>query len=463
MTPYVVFLGAFVLVQIGVGVWVGRRVRDTSEFFVAGRRLPARLVFATFLAANIGAGSTVGAASLGYSLGLSAWWWNASAGLGSLVLAAWAGPRLWALAREHGFLTLGDFLEWRFGRSVRGIAGAVLWVATLWILAAQLIGASSILQAVAGLPREAGAVVGGLVMVTYFVAGGLLSSAWVNLVQLAVLLFGFAVALPIALHVVGGWAGLHAAGAAASPSRFDLMGTGWWWLTTAATLVPSFIVSPGLVQKAYGAASARAVRVGVGINGLALLVFALFPALLGMIAHARHPGLPSPDLALPTLLAHDLPSLVGAVALAAVFAAEVSSADAVLFMLATSLSQDLYRRFVAPAAPDGRVLLVARLAAVAGGVGAIFIALAMPTVVSSLLVFYSLLTVLLFVPVVAGLAVSRAGTRDALVSMVAGTLVLGTAHVVTEGAGIAGWKPPTLGLAAAVSAFVISLMTRRTA
>ena len=376
-------------------------------------------MFATFLAANIGAGSTVGAASLGYSLGLSAWWWNASAGLGSLVLAAWAGPRLWALAREHGFLTLGDFLDWRFGRSVRGIASAVLWIATLWILAAQLIGASSILQAVAGLPRETGAIVGGLVMVTYFVAGGLLSSAWVNLVQLAVLLCGFGIALPLALHGIGGWAGLRGAEGAAPAARFELMGAGWWWLTTAATLVPSFIVSPGLVQKAYGASSARAVRLGVGINGLALLVFALFPALLGMIAHAWHPALPSPDLALPTLLARDAPPEVGAVALAAVFAAEVSSADAVLFMLATSLSQDLYRRFIAPAASDARVLLVARSTAVVGGAAAILIALVMPTVVSSLLVFYSLLTVLLFVPVVAGLALPQAGTREALVSMAA--------------------------------------------
>jgi solute:Na+ symporter, SSS family len=461
MTPYVALLGLFVAVQIGVGVWVGRRVRGTLDFFVAGRRLSTRLIFATFLAANVGAGSTVGAASLGYSIGLSAWWWNASAGLGSLVLAAWAGPRLWRLASDHGFLTLGDFLEWRYGRAVRGIATSVLWVATLWILAAQLIGASSILQAVAGLPRWAGAGVGGLVMVVYFVAGGLLSSAWVNIVQLTVLLSGFAVALPLALHGVGGWSGLEAAEAGAPSSRFALMGPDWWWLTTAATLVPSFIVSPGLVQKAYGASSEHAVRVGVAANGVALLIFALFPAVLGMIAHGLHPALPSADLALPTLLARDLPPLVGAVALAAVFAAEVSSADAVLFMLATSLSQDLYRRFIAPTSADGRVLLVARGAAVVGGVAGIAIALVMPTVVNSLLVFYSLLTVLLFVPVVAGLAVPGAGSREALASMSAGGVTLVGIHLATAGAGVWGWKPATAGLVAAALAFLLAAATRR--
>ena len=37
-----------------------------------------------------------------------------------------------------------------------------------------------------------------------------------------------------------------------------------------------------------------------------------------------------------------LPPAVGALALAAVFSAEISTADAVLFMLATSGSRDLY-------------------------------------------------------------------------------------------------------------------------
>ena len=44
------------------GVWIGRRVRGSSDFFVAGRSLSAPLLFSTVLAANIGAGTTIGAA-----------------------------------------------------------------------------------------------------------------------------------------------------------------------------------------------------------------------------------------------------------------------------------------------------------------------------------------------------------------------------------------------------------------
>src|SRR4030095_188781 len=112
----------------------------------------------------------------------------------------------------------------------------------------------------------------------------------------------------------------------------------------------------------------RSVRIGVGVNALVLFLFAGIPPLLGMIAHVRHPALPLNDLALPTLLMTDLPFWVGAVALAAIFSAEVSAADALLFMLATSFSQDVYKRFVNPAADDRQLLRCARGAAVAGGV-----------------------------------------------------------------------------------------------
>jgi SSS family solute:Na+ symporter len=462
VTPHLVLLTVFVALQIAVGLWIARRVRSASDFFVAGRGLPAPLVFATFLAANIGAGSTVGAASLGYRLGLGAWWWNASAGIGSLVLALWVGPRLWRLAKDHGFLTFGDFLEWRYGPRARGAASALLWCISLAILAGQLLGASSILQVVLGLPRWVGAFVGGLVVVTYFVAGGLLSSAWVNLVQLTVKLTGFLLAVVMTLSMTGGWAGLTAT--TGLPSTFgQFTGPSHVWLQYVVLLVPAFIVSPGLVQKAYGAESARAVRIGVGLNGLGLIVFAIAPVVLGMAARARHPGLTDVNLALPTLLAVDLPPFVGALTMAAVLSAEISAADAVLFMLSTSFSQDLYRRFLVPDASDVMVVTVARRAAVVAGVIGVALALVIPTVVDALKIFYGLLTVALFVPVMAAMASTRGGEPEALASMAAGVLMWGAVRLSSGATGPAGMPPETLGLMAAALAFGATLIVRRPA
>ena len=78
-------LALLLLYAVGLtafGVWVGRRVRGSGDFFVAGRPLSAPLLFSTVLAANIGAGTTVGATGQAYIDGVSGWWWNGAAGLG---------------------------------------------------------------------------------------------------------------------------------------------------------------------------------------------------------------------------------------------------------------------------------------------------------------------------------------------------------------------------------------------
>jgi SSS family solute:Na+ symporter len=463
MNLHLVILIAYSVVLILFGLWVGRLVRGTSDFFVAGRSLGPGLLLATVMAANIGAGTTVGAASLGYQFGLSAWWWVGSAAIGTFFLAFWVGPRIYRFAAQHGFYTVGDFLEHRYGTLVRGVMTALLWVGTPAILAGQLVALSVVLEVVAGVPRVPGLLLGGLVTTTYFTAGGLRGSAWINLVQLVVLVIGFALAVALALSVVGGWTGVAAEGPSISEDYLNFWhggGAGW---TLLALLMPNFIISPGLLQKVYGARDTRAIRLGVGLCGAALLVFAFAPAVLGMVARLQHPEPINPDHALPSLLVSDLPILVGAIGLGALFVADISSADAILFMLATSMSQDLYRRFVNPDAPDRRVLFVARVAAVAGGVLAVGMAIVSPSVVAPLRVFYSLVGLSFFVPVIAGLYTGRAGAPEVLASIAGGIATDLAVRFATDNAGYGVLTPNLAGLIAAALGFLCVAVARSAA
>src|SRR5215471_13322749 len=372
---YLLVIVVYSLAQIALGVWAARRVRGSRDFFVAGRALGPGLLAATLLAANIGAGSTIGAAGRGYRDGFAAWWWVGSAAIGSAVLASWVGPRIWRLATAHDFRTVGDFLEWRFDGRVRAAIAALLWVGTVAILAGQLLAMAAVLGTIVGLSKLASCLLGAGVATAYFAAGGLKSSVAVNVLQLSVKLAGFAVAAPLAVAAAGGVSGLHYAFPAGPYwSAWSNAGSGWFYV---AIVAPSFIVSPGILQKVYAARDERAVRLGVGANAVVLLLFAAIPAILGMIARARHPDLAQTDLALPMLFRDDLPFWVGAIGLAAIFSAEVSAADALLLMLATSFSQDLYKRFLNPAATDRQLLMFARGAAVVGALLAVVVALAL--------------------------------------------------------------------------------------
>ena len=460
ISPYLLVLIGYGSLIIIPSLFASRYIKRVSDFFVAGRKLNSVLLFSTLLAANIGAGSTVGAAALGFSIGLSAWWWVGSAGIGSLVLAFTVAPRIRDYAARNNYLTVGDFLEDRYDRRVRGIISIILWLGGLAILAGQLMAFSRILEVVAGTGKATGCILGGLVVITYFAATGLKGTVWINMFQLVVKGAGFMLALPLAMAALGGWdafvTGLHEKSLQVE-GYHDFFGSRpSELLHYLVLLVPSFIVSPGILQKVYGARDRHTARAGTAANGIALLLFSFFPVTLGMMAAVALPRLSHPDLALPSLLTEMVPFWVGALLLAAIFSAEISSADAVLFMLSTSLGHDLYKTFLNPAAGEKKMMMVSRATSVFAGVLGVMIAISLPSVISALEIFYSLLSASLFVPLIWGLYQSKPGARSCLQAISASLAATIMVHFLTGGEGIFMLSPVAFGILSSLLLFLFN-------
>ena len=98
-----------------------------------------------------------------------------------------------------------------------------------------------------------------------------------------------------------------------------------------------------------------------------------------------------------------------------------------------------------PEASDGQVLAVARMSAIVGGVAAVFLAVVLASVIQALTVFYALLGVSLFVPVVAGIYSKRPGVPEALAAVAAGVLALVVSALTPGGPLIPGLTPTPTG------------------
>ena len=234
-------------------------------------------------------------------------------------------------------------------------------------------------------------------------------------------------------------------------------GSGW---TLLALTGPAFIVSPGLIQKAYGARSASAVRIGVAANALALLAFAFVPVVLGLVARVAAPGIENPNEVLPRVLTQLLPPWLGAIALAAVFSTAVDTCDAVLFMISSSATKDLYKRFINPAASDEVMLRVGRRITIVAGAVGVLLAIVLQTVIGAVTVFYSLLVVTLLVPVVGGLYTTRAGTREALAAIAGGVLTLFAIRLAGSSY-LPGVDPTLAGICVAATVFLGFTLARK--
>ena len=464
MNWYLAVIIGYALLLILLGYIIGKHVKGASDFFVGGRSFSTGLLFTTLIAANIGAGSTVGVTGLAFKHGVSSWWWIGCSGLGSLILAYIVGPAVWKVAKKQNLYTMGDYLDLRYSHAFRGVTSTMMAIGTLALFSGQLLGIAWILNVVAGIEKLYGIIIAAVVVTLYFSAGGLKSAAIVNIIELLVIVLGFCIAVPFALDYVGGLQGLQAAVTknmgdpvrSAAYFSWDGIGTsailGYFLMLT-----PAFCISPGLVGKVYSAKDETAVKVGTLLNGIVQLLFAFLPMIIGMCAYAAFPTMPNQELALPKVMKEMLPPVISALALAAIFAAEVSTCDTVLYMLATSLSKDLYKTFIRPEATDEQLLAASRKITVVCGILGIFIAYYMANIITALAIFYSLMTVSLAAPFLFGLFTDKASTKGAFASAIIGVAVVLGLRIFNGGKGIGILNATSLGILVAAVIMLLSL------
>ncbi|SFM07127.1 sodium:solute symporter family protein [Pelosinus propionicus] len=465
MNPYLIAIIVYACILVAVGFIATKGVKGASDFFVAGRKLGPALLFTTLIAPNIGAGSTVGVAGVGYKFGISAWWWIASSAVGSVILAFIVGPAIWRVAKKYNLYTLGDYLDYRYNQNFRGLISLMMAVGTLAIFAGQLMGIAWILTAVAGTGKTVGILVGAVVVILYFGAGGLLAATFVNSIQIVVKFVGFLLAVPFALHYIGGWEGFTAligqniadTSKAEAYMSFDGIGItmiiGYFLMLT-----PSFFISPGLIGKVYGARDVATVRIGTALNAFVQFAFAIVPVILGMCAFAAFPNLTQSELALPVVMKEFMPFWASAFALAAIFSAEVSAADAVLYMITTSFTKDLYKTFIKPEISDEELLKMSRLVTVIAGILGISIALVLPNIITALSIFYSLMSVSLTAPLLFGLFSRRPSTNSAFICAIGGILATVVLQFGNGGKGIGILNAQSTGIVLTIIIMVFMMI-----
>lgn len=316
MSP--LLLAAYLGLLLALALLQARKGREGEGYYLAGRRLPAGLTFATYLATSIGSSSTLVLAALVARYG--------GRGL-ALELGGAAGFLLfgWFLARRvrrSGAFSLPHVLGQAWGPEVQKAASFLVVVAeVLWL--------ALILRALITLAMFSPAFLALTVAVLLLALslGGQWGLAWMDLVQSAFIFAGF-----LALLFVP-------APPAAAPLVPDPMPAGLMAALFLSTLLPhlagSDLWSKALSARDEKAAAAGALWAGIGKAAWAALVLAV---VVRFALPARG------DATLPALLGM-LPAWAVALPVLSILSALLSSANSVLLTAAATLNHDLLPRF----------------------------------------------------------------------------------------------------------------------
>ncbi|MDP6418608.1 MAG: sodium:solute symporter family protein [Candidatus Krumholzibacteria bacterium] len=313
-------------------------------YLLAGRSLPAGVAAALLAGLAVGGASTIGVAERAYTKGISAGWYNAAWAFGAAVMGLLAARRY----RRLEITTLPELFERYYSVAGRviGVAGQLLL--QLVITSLQYVAGGAILSSL--MPGvfsfRAGMAVTALVFVGITLIGGFWAAGLTNVINVLVIYGGILLAAILTLGKLGGVSTL-ASQLPEAHGGFDLLAVGpglivAWFLVMLTTTHST----QSIIQIGFAAKNENSARRGFLLGALIIAPVGFISALLGMSAAVLHPGI-LPAEALPRVVL-DLPPLAAGLVLAGLWAADVSTASALLMGSATLVSHDIVKRFFAP-------------------------------------------------------------------------------------------------------------------
>ena len=329
-TSLLIGLTVYVCLTLGVGVYAGSKVKGSSDFLVAGRRLGLVLSTGTLAATWFGGGIVVGASSEAYKNGFMG---VIADPFGAALCLIVAGLFYVRTMRRMGLTTIASFFEVRFGRHARLIAALCTIPTYIGWVASLMVAFGRVVQVVAGVDPDLGIWIGAAIVLFYTTAGGMWAVTLTDFIQVTVLVLGLVFLAPTILADAGGWETIRAQ---IPDSSFHLYphngdGAAWFgyfrdWLVIGL----GNLAGQDLIQRSLSSRNENIAQNSAYLSALLYLTVGLIPVFLGIAGRVVLPDLEDPDLVMMKLGTTYLPPVALAIFLGALISALLSSADSAL-------------------------------------------------------------------------------------------------------------------------------------
>lgn len=317
----------YVAVQLAVGLFVARGMRNESDYLLAGRTLGLAVSTMTVFATWFGAETCVGSSGAIYGEGLSGGRADPFGyTLCILVMGTFFAATLW----KRGAMTLGDLVRNAYGPNVEKIAVILTAPTSILWAAAQIRAFGQVISASSALSTEIAIAISAAVVIVYTASGGMLADAITDFIQGIAIIVGLVVLSVAVFMNPPDWSAIQAT---LTPDRLSLRAPGdsffmsveQWLIPIAGSLFIQELISRILAARNPDIAR-RSCFYASGIYFFAGLI----PVTLGLLGPALVPGLEEHDQFLPTLAQQHLPTVLYILFAGAMISAILSTVDSTL-------------------------------------------------------------------------------------------------------------------------------------
>ncbi len=387
-----VLVGYFLLL-FAMGLYFARKNNSTEEYFLGGRRFSGWVIGLSLVGTSISSITFLAYPGDAFKTAWLRFLPNLMLPVAVIVAAYYFLPRL----RKADTVTAYEFLEERFGPSIRVYGAVAFMVAQTVRVSMILYLISLVIQHISGLPANGCILIAGCVVALYTIVGGIDAVIWTDVLQTIVLLLGGVACLMVIVSLLpGGLPQILEVAQQGGKLGFaelkdgKLLGVSWDISLSEKTASMMLLIgligwlteyssNQNTVQRFNASRSAKDARQAMFICAAVSLPTWAFFMFLGtslyvffeiyptVVATEILEGTRKAEEILPYFILNHLPpGLVGLV-LAAALAAAMSSLDSSINSISTVSISDIYRRHLRKNAPDSHYLRVARVVGVVVG------------------------------------------------------------------------------------------------
>ena len=347
----------FLLLFVFIGLLSSFYSKKTQEdYLTTGQSTSPWLVALSAVATNNSGYMFIGVIGFTYTTGLSSFWVTFGFFFGDYLASLFIHKKLRVISGEKKAHSFGELLSSWQGKDhkkLRVLVGLMTLIFLSIYAAAQFKAGSKALHVLFGWDYSLGAIIGGIMVLLYCMAGGMRASIWTDAAQSFVMIFSMGILTFTAVSSLGGVGEVYLKLKAVSP--------------TFLSLVPSSLAGQGFSALALFAFGW--ILAGFGVVGQPHIMmrfvtldnpknmkkarvyyyswyglFSLMTIVVGLCARLLIPEASSFDseLALPLMSKNLLPEVLVGLILAGLFAATMSTADSQILSCSGALSKDIF-------------------------------------------------------------------------------------------------------------------------
>lgn len=382
----------YFVVVATIATWAARRMKNASDFFVAGAGVGLFTLAIAKMAATLSGFAFIGGPGLVYTIGIGAVFIILPGAITN-ALGAWVlAKKMRLLGEVRGLMTVPDAIGARYrSPAAQGLSAVAILVAVVGYIATNLLALGLVIDAIFATGLAPGIWIGTAIILAYSVAGGILAGIYTDVFQGTVMACASLVVFFFALKSGGGMSHISHTIMAA-----DAKFLGPWGEVGPVAAISFFFVfgvgslgQPHVVHKFYMLRDPLQLKwypllMTVALAVTQLLYVSVGVAMKGLVLGGTIAPLVKADQATPTFLLQFTPVFVAGLVFSGVAAAIMATVNSFISVGAAALTHDLPKAFGRPVRNE---LLVGRITTVVLALVAAVVAQLSGTLVAFLGIF----------------------------------------------------------------------------